>query len=179
MNQVIFRIFKSILKNWSLVMLIHINLMYLYFFSLKFSFSEKATKMCAIDLMVLKFTQVVDVKTIMTIVNIFVAFSEKLNFKSSNWLRVNRIFLFFWKFWFQKFPILGTNQRRIIWLRTCDTLNTPSRPPCHSSVLIYCGSNMDGLNFASKPAHTGFPVLYRPLHSAGGWPKQPQRPRQP
>ena len=46
-------------------------------FVLKFSFSEKATKMCAIVLMVLTFT---DVKTMKTIAHIFVAFSEKSNF---------------------------------------------------------------------------------------------------
>ena len=52
----------------------HINI------HLKFSFSEKATKMCAIVLMVLKFT-LVNVKIMRTIAQIFVAFSEKLNFK--------------------------------------------------------------------------------------------------
>ena len=62
---------------------------------LKFNFSEKATKMCAIVLTVLKFTQFsqvpnkqvgliiwqlrVNVKTIRMIANICVAFSEKLN----------------------------------------------------------------------------------------------------
>ena len=45
--------------------------------SIKFSFSEKATKMCAIVLMVLKFAYV---KTMRTIAQIFVAFSDKLNF---------------------------------------------------------------------------------------------------
>ena len=80
--------------------------------ALKFSFSEKATKMCAIVLMEFGFGlprkakskkkslvrflgestarqsafgfiwPLVDVKTIRTIVLIFVAFSEKLNFKS-------------------------------------------------------------------------------------------------
>ena len=39
---------------------------------IKFSFSEKATKMCVIYL--------VNVKTMRTIAQIFVAFSEKLNF---------------------------------------------------------------------------------------------------
>ena len=47
---------------------------------IKFSFSEQATKMCAIVLMGLKFTYLVNVKTIRTIGQIFVAFSEKLNF---------------------------------------------------------------------------------------------------
>ena len=47
---------------------------------IKFSFSEKATKMCAIVLMILKFTYLVNVKTIRTIAQIFVAFSENLNF---------------------------------------------------------------------------------------------------
>ena len=51
--------------------------------SIKFSFSDKATKMCAIVLMDLKFTYLVNVKTIRTIAHIFVAFSEKLNFKVS------------------------------------------------------------------------------------------------
>ena len=36
--------------------------------------------MCAIVLMDLKFTYLVNVKTIRTIAHIFVAFSEKLNF---------------------------------------------------------------------------------------------------
>ena len=49
---------------------------------LKFSFSEKARKMCAIVLMVLKF--IVNVKTMRTIAHIFVAFSEKLNFTKKN-----------------------------------------------------------------------------------------------
>ena len=47
---------------------------------LKFSFSEKATKICAICLMFLTFTYIVNVKTIRQIAQIFVAFSEKLNF---------------------------------------------------------------------------------------------------
>ena len=44
---------------------------------IKFSFSEKATKICTIVLMVLTITYV---KTIRKIALIFVAFSEKLNF---------------------------------------------------------------------------------------------------
>ena len=47
---------------------------------IKFSFSEKATKICAICLMVLTFTKYINVKTIRRMVQIFVAFSEKLNF---------------------------------------------------------------------------------------------------
>ena len=50
---------------------------------LKFSFSEKATKTCANVLMVLKFTYVVNVKTMTTIAKISMAFSEKLNFIKS------------------------------------------------------------------------------------------------
>ena len=45
----------------------------------KFSFSEEARLICTIFLMVLMFTKFVNVKTIRTIVQIFVA-SEKLNF---------------------------------------------------------------------------------------------------
>ena len=41
---------------------------------LKFSFSEKATKMCTIEI------YLVNVKTMRTIAQIFVAFSEKLSF---------------------------------------------------------------------------------------------------
>ena len=47
---------------------------------IKFSFSEKATKICAINLMVFD-TYLVNVKTIRKIAQILVAFSEKLNFK--------------------------------------------------------------------------------------------------
>ena len=47
---------------------------------LKFSFSEKATKICAICLMVLTFMYLVNVKTMRQIAQIIVAFSEKLNF---------------------------------------------------------------------------------------------------
>ena len=50
---------------------------------LKFSFSEKATKICRIFLMVLTFTKYVykvNVKTMRKIAQIFVAFSEKQNF---------------------------------------------------------------------------------------------------
>ena len=48
---------------------------------LKFSFFEKATKMCSIVLTIFKFS-LVNVKTIRTIAHIFVAFPEKLNFKA-------------------------------------------------------------------------------------------------
>ena len=48
----------------------------------KFSFSEKATKICAICLTVLTFAKYVNVKTIRQIDQIFVAFSEKLNFST-------------------------------------------------------------------------------------------------
>ena len=50
-------------------------------FELKFSLSEKATKTCAICLMILKFKYLVNVITIRQILQIFVAFSEKLNCK--------------------------------------------------------------------------------------------------
>ena len=48
--------------------------------ALKFSFSVKTTKMCAILFMVLTFTKV-KVKTIRRMAKKIVAFSEKLNFK--------------------------------------------------------------------------------------------------
>ena len=50
------------------------------YYLVKFSFSEKATTICAIVLMVLTFKYLVNVKTMRKIVQIFVAFSEKLNF---------------------------------------------------------------------------------------------------
>ena len=61
---------------------------------IKFSFSEKATKICTIFLMVLTFTKYVykvNVKTIRKIAQIFVAFSEKLNFIGLNALQIMRI----------------------------------------------------------------------------------------
>ena len=47
---------------------------------LKFSFSEKATKICEIFLMVLTFMCLVNIKTMRKIAQFFVAFSEKLYF---------------------------------------------------------------------------------------------------
>ena len=52
-------------------------------FNLKFSFSEKATKMWAIVLMILTFTQYMSKPWGQ--LQIFVAFSEKLNFKVKSW----------------------------------------------------------------------------------------------
>ena len=49
---------------------------------IKFSFSENATKIWTIFLMVLTFTRYLNVKTMRTIAQIVVAFSEKLNFTS-------------------------------------------------------------------------------------------------
>ena len=48
--------------------------------TVKFSFSEKATKICTMVLMVFD-NYLVNVKTIRKIAQIFMAFSEKLNFK--------------------------------------------------------------------------------------------------
>ena len=63
----------------------------------KFSFSEKATKICEIVLMVLTFTDVykVNFKTISTIAPIFVAFSENLNFKCG-WILILIPFFLWW-----------------------------------------------------------------------------------
>ena len=58
---------------------------------IKFSFSEQATKMCAIVLMGLKFTYLVNVKTIRTIGQIFVAFSENFNFT----VKIDDFFMFY------------------------------------------------------------------------------------
>ena len=56
------------------------------FVLLKFSFSEKATKICAFFIMVLTFTKVqqVNAKTMRKIAQFFAAFSEKLNFTASS-----------------------------------------------------------------------------------------------
>ena len=62
---------KSIKFNWSKM---------LFFPLLKFSFSEKDTKICAIFFMVWTFRYLVNVQTMKEIVLIFVAFSKKLNF---------------------------------------------------------------------------------------------------
>ena len=51
----------------------------------KFSFSEKATKICVIFLMGLTFTYLGNVKTMRKIAQIFVAFSKKLNFTVKTW----------------------------------------------------------------------------------------------
>ena len=47
---------------------------------LKFSFSEKARKICAIYHLILTFMYLVNVKTMRKIAQFFVAFSEKLYF---------------------------------------------------------------------------------------------------
>ena len=62
----------------------------------KFSISEKATKISAICLKYGYDIYLVDVKTIRQIAQIFVAFSEKLNFtKSEPW---NRFYKILWKY---------------------------------------------------------------------------------
>ena len=50
--------------------------------SAKFSFSEKATEICAIFRMVLTLNKYLNVKAMRKIAQIFVGFSEKLNFMS-------------------------------------------------------------------------------------------------
>ena len=50
--------------------------------SAKFSFSEKATKICAIFRMVLTLNKYLNVKAMRKIAQSFVAFSEKLNFNT-------------------------------------------------------------------------------------------------
>ena len=55
-----------------------------YILTIKLSFSEKVTKICAILFMVLTFTYLVNVKSIRRMAEIFVAFSEKLNFNRTS-----------------------------------------------------------------------------------------------
>ena len=78
----------------------------------KFSFFEKATKICAIVVMVLKFTYLVNVKTMRTIAQIFVAFSEKLNFPTFFFiLQSTSDNLYFFFSQMKKWDIVGPNKR--------------------------------------------------------------------
>ena len=82
---------------------------------LKSSFSEKATKMSAIVL-VLKFTSLVNGKTIKTIEQIFVAFSEKLNFIKFRFSKMFYMFFLQVHFQFYIFFFVWTTRRIILHL---------------------------------------------------------------
>ena len=90
----------------------------------KFSFSEKGTKICEIFLMVW-----VDVQTLRKIAQIFVAFSEKLNFIRNQWGVRRCIHLFL----ISSLDSLIMLKKRIINSSSCCT-----SAPCASAIIDNC-----------------------------------------